>query len=354
MNTGTRLPSGLVIQPGQERHDAGGHPENPTRIEAVLAGLEEAGELSGRPVVEAQAADPRAIEAVHTGGHVASVQGLAEGGGGWVDADTWVGPESSEVARDAAGGAMQAVDMVLGGEAPACFALIRPPGHHSTPDRAMGFCLFNNAAIAARHGQAAFGIERVAILDWDVHHGNGTQDVFWDDPSVLFISLHQWPLYPGTGWLDERGAGDAVGSNVNIPLPPGSGDRQWVEAIERVALPKIESFDPGLIVVSAGQDGHFRDGLSDQGLTAAGFGRMAASTASLADSLGAGLVAVQEGGYNPATLPLLDRTILRAFDDPTGPPLPESLEDGPAGVPEPDGPEWEERLSAVTRSAGLD
>lgn len=348
VGSGSRAPAGVVLQPGQERHQTGGHPENPDRIEAVVAGLEDAGELKGRPVVEATAAGEAAIEAVHTAEHVDAVRGLAEGGGGWVDADTWVGPESYEVALQAAGGAIQAVEMVFSGEATACFALVRPPGHHATPDRAMGFCLFNNVAVAARHAQAALGIERVAILDWDVHHGNGTQDVFWKDPSVLFISLHQWPLYPGTGWLDELGSGEGAGSTLNLPMPPGAGDGQWTEALEAVALPAIEAFDPGLVIVSAGQDGHFRDGLSDQGLTAQGFARMAGMTASLADSLGAGLVAVHEGGYNPTTLPSLDLAILRAFDDPSGP-LSEDQE--VVGVPEPDPAEWAERLTAIREAA---
>ena len=349
MNPGSRAPAGVVLQPGQERHQTGGHPENPDRIEAVVEGLERAGELEGRPVVEAMATRRSAIEAVHTAEHAEAVRGLADRGGGWVDADTWVGPDSYEVALQAAGGAIQAVEMVLSGETPSCFALVRPPGHHATPDRAMGFCLFNNVAVAARHAQAALGIERVAILDWDVHHGNGTQDVFWEDPSVLFISLHQWPLYPGTGWLDERGSGDGSGATLNLPMPPGSGDGQWAEALEAVALPAIESFDPGLVIVSAGQDGHFRDGLSDQGLTSRSFARMAGMTASLADSLDAGLVAVHEGGYNPGTLPALDRSILRAFDDPAGP-LPEDDEE--PGLPEPDRVEWAERLAAIRDVAG--
>ena len=331
-----------------------GHPEQIARLDHVNRALSapEFDGLDRRPSPMAEESD---LLLAHPASHVSAIRDAApDTGFAALDPDTSMSPGTWEAALRGVGGCLAAVDAVLAGEAKNAIVATRPPGHHAEKARPMGFCLFGNVAIAAKHALERHGLSRVAIVDFDVHHGNGTQDVFWDDPSVLFISLHQWPLYPGTGWLDERGAGDAVGSNVNIPLPPGSGDRQWVEAIERVALPKIESFDPGLIVVSAGQDGHFRDGLSDQGLTAAGFGRIAASTASLADSLGAGLVAVQEGGYNPATLPLLDRTILRAFDDPTGPPLPESLEDGPAGVPEPDGPEWEERLSAVTRSADLD
>ena len=341
--------TGVVRQPGQERHETGGHPENGGRIEAVIDGFEAAGELVDRPVVDARGATIESVEAAHSPEHVESIRALAEQGGGWIDADTCVSPASYEVALDAAGGAIGAVDMVLAGDAPACFALIRPPGHHATPDRAMGFCLFNNAAIAARHAQAVHGIERVAILDWDVHHGNGTQDVFWQDPSVLFISLHQWPLYPGTGWLDERGSGEGEGSTLNLPMPPGAGDRHWMEAVTEVALPAIEAFRPGLLVVSAGQDGHFQDGLSDQGLTLGGFAGMAGATAALADSLGAGVVAVHEGGYNPSTLPSIDLAILRALDDPSGS-SGEPPKEAP-GIPEPEQGEWAERLAGMERAA---
>ncbi|MFZ9668779.1 MAG: histone deacetylase [Solirubrobacterales bacterium] len=339
----------MVIQVGQERHDTGSHPENAIRIEEVVAGLEAAGELSSRPVTEAPAAPVEAIEAVHAPAHVEAIRDLAERGGGWIDADTCVSPASYEVALEAAGGAIEAVEMVASGRAPASFALVRPPGHHATPDRAMGFCLFNNVAVAARHAQSSLGIERVAILDWDVHHGNGTQDVFREDPSVLFISLHQWPLYPGTGWLDERGIGDGTGTTLNLPMPPGAGDRHWVEAMERIALPSIESFGPDLVLISAGQDGHYRDGLSDQGLTIDGFGRMAGLVRTLGDSLGAGVAAVHEGGYNPETLPSLDRMILRSLGDPTA--LPDGAE-GSAGVPEPEEAEWAERLEAMEAAAG--
>ena len=342
-------PAGVVLQVGQERHDTGSHPENATRIEEVVAGLEAAGELSSRPVIEAPAASVEAIEAVHVPGHVEAIRDLAERGGGWIDADTCVSPASYEVALEAAGGAIEAVEMVTSGRAPASFALVRPPGHHATPDRAMGFCLFNNVAVAARHAQSSLGVERVAILDWDVHHGNGTQDVFREDPSVLFVSLHQWPLYPGTGWLDERGSGDGRGTTLNLPMPPGAGDRHWVEAVERVALPAIESFGPGLILISAGQDGHYRDGLSDQGLTIDGFSRMAGLVRALGDSLGAGVVAVHEGGYNPATLPSLDRAILRSLGDPSAPP---DESGGRPTVPEPEEADWAERLAAMEAAAG--
>ena len=231
----------------------------------------------------------------------------------WLDTDTRISPESFDHCLLATGGVLSAVDAVAM-EAyhrpDSLFALTRPPGHHTGRDRAMGFCLLNHVSIAARYAQATYGFERVAILDWDVHHGNGTQEIHWEDPSVLFVSLHQWPLYPGTGRHDEVGAGDGTGRTVNLPLPPGSGDREHLEALDRVALPIIEAFAPQLLIVSAGQDGHAADTLSGQLLSAAGFRAMAERAAALAKRLGIGLVLVHEGGYNVSTLPALDRAIL--------------------------------------------
>jgi acetoin utilization deacetylase AcuC-like enzyme len=222
------------------------------------------------------------------------------------------------------------------------FTLTRPPGHHTGVDKAMGFCLLNHVSIAARYAQAQYGIERVAILDWDVHHGNGTQDIHWEDPSVLFVSLHQWPLYPGTGWLDAVGAGPGTGATVNLPMPPGSGDREYLEALDRVALPVIEAFRPGLLLVSAGQDGHAADPLSEQRISLAGFRGMAERAAALARRLGIGLVAVHEGGYNVTTLPAIDRAIvagLGGFDVPLDDLYVAADSDPPA--------EWPDRLREV-------
>ncbi len=174
----------------------------------------------------------------------------------------------------AAGAAMVAADAVTGkGDGPkSLFALIRPPGHHARPEQAMGFCLFNNAGVAARYAREELGIE-VAVLDWDVHHGNGTQDILYADPSVLFISSHQWPLYPGTGWAGETGEGEGEGFTVNLPMPAGSGDFEHLDAMDRIIEPVLEQFDPGLLIVSAGQDGHAADQLANQMLTAAGYQR---------------------------------------------------------------------------------
>ena len=347
------LPTAVVVQPGQARHQTGSHPENHQRLDAVIDHLESLPSWSRRTVIEASPAGTAAVERCHPPSHVENVRQMAEAGGGWMDGDTPVSPLSFETALEACGGAIAAVDSVCasGPRERAAFALIRPPGHHATPDRAMGFCLFNNAAVAARHARQEHGVERVAIIDWDVHHGNGTQDIFFEDPSVLFISLHQWPLYPGTGWLDETGRGDGRGSTINVPIPPGAGDRNWVEAFERVVEPAVEAFEPGLVLVSAGQDGHHADGLSNQALTEAGYLAMAHRTSAMCRALGAGLVAVHEGGYNPETLPTLDRLILEGFDAGLAgedPPSSEALDEA-AGL---DGQEWEGRLQEVARAAG--
>ena len=215
----------------------------------------------------------------------------------WLDIDTIATATSWEAALLAAGTAIEAA--ARGG-----FALVRPPGHHALPGRAMGFCLFNNVAIAARWAQAELGLERVAILDWDVHHGNGTQAIFWDDPSVLFVSLHQWPYYPGTGGPDEQA--DTI---VNVPMSARSGDEEYLHAFDHVVQPAFERFDPDLVLVSAGFDAHEDDPLADMRVTEDGFGELARRTRALAPRLGA----VLEGGYNLGTLPGLVDAALAGF-----------------------------------------
>jgi acetoin utilization deacetylase AcuC-like enzyme len=216
----------------------------------------------------------------------------------WLDGDTIAGPTSLDAALLAAGCAVEAA--ATGG-----FALVRPPGHHALPGRAMGFCLFDNVAVAARHAQNALGIERVAILDWDVHHGNGTEAIFRDDESVLFVSLHQWPFYPGTG-----GPGTSARTTLNIPLAAGSGDAEYRDAFEELVEPAVRAFDPGLVLVSAGFDAHVDDPLAQMRLTAEGFAELARRSTDLAPRVGA----VLEGGYNLATLPRLVEAALRGFE----------------------------------------
>lgn len=313
--------TGVVLLPRHHEHDTGEHPESAARIDAVVDSLRSGPHWSDFEVLESpRAAGVEDIARVHSQAHIDLVRDHAAAGPTWIDGDTVVSRGTYGVTMRAAGAAMVAVDAVTGEdraestERPdSMFALIRPPGHHATADRAMGFCMFNHAAVAARYAQEVIGIERVVILDWDVHHGNGTQDIFEADPSVLFVSMHQWPLYPGSGWIDETGTGEGSGCTVNLPMPPGSGDFEHIDAFDRVVGPVIDAFDPGLLLVSAGQDGHVADPLSSQTLTVAGYNALAARAAGLAARLGIGLVALHEGGYNPETLPILDHAILAGF-----------------------------------------
>jgi acetoin utilization deacetylase AcuC-like enzyme len=268
-------------------HPTGHHPESPRRLEVLL---EAVGSWT-----EAVPATPEQVERCHTAEHVRRIRELS--GPTWLDGDTPASESSYEAALLAAGGAIQAA-------ATEGFALVRPPGHHAPAGRAMGFCLFNNAAIAARATQAELGLERVAIVDWDVHHGNGTQDIFWDDPTVLYISLHEWPFYPGTG-----APGEGNETTVNVPLPAGSGNEEYLRAFEEIVEPSVRGFEPDLLLVSAGFDAHTDDPLASMQLTGHGFRELAHRCRGLAPRV----AAVLEGGYNLDTLPGLVHATLDGF-----------------------------------------
>jgi acetoin utilization deacetylase AcuC-like enzyme len=212
-------------------------------------------------------------------------------------------PDSYDAALYAAGGAIKAAEAVMKGEVNSAFALVRPPGHHATPKRAMGFCLFNNIAIAAKYALSKFGLERIVIIDFDVHHGNGTQEVFYDNPQVLYASTHQYPHYPGTGSIEEIGSGEAKGTVVNIPLPGGCGDAEYQQVFEQIIVPVAKRFKPQLILVSAGYDLHWADELALMQVSVTGFAQMVKIIKGLADELcGGRLVFSLEGGYNLAAL----------------------------------------------------
>jgi acetoin utilization deacetylase AcuC-like enzyme len=233
---------------------------------------------------------------VHRAAYLEALAGLSRET--WIDGDTLAGPTTWEAALLAAGCALEAADR--GG-----FALVRPPGHHALPERAMGFCLVGNTAVAVRHAQDTLGCERVAIVDWDVHHGNGTEAMFRGDDSVLFVSLHQWPFYPGTG-----GPGTSDATTLNVPLPAGSGDAEYAAAFSELVEPAVKSFEPDLLLVSAGFDAHVGDPLAHMEVTERGFEELARRSAQLAPRMGA----VLEGGYNLVTLPRLVEAAVRGFD----------------------------------------
>jgi acetoin utilization deacetylase AcuC-like enzyme len=280
-------------------HDYPGHPESAARLRAITDRLASDPALRSLPSSPAPDADVETLRAVHTEQHILDVEHAARGGGGWLDGDTYCTQRSYDVAVRAAGAAMRVTEMVMQGSSRSAFALVRPPGHHATPSQAMGFCLFNNAAVAARSAQRLHGAERIAVVDIDVHHGNGTQDVFYDDPSVLYCSLHQWPLYPGTGLQRETGTPRAEGTTVNAPLPPGTDGAQWLQAFESRVVPAVTAHRPDLIVVSAGYDAHAADPLAELRLSTDTYAQVAVRLASIAGELcGGRTVWVLEGGYD--------------------------------------------------------
>lgn len=272
-----------------------GHPERADRLRALNLALEHE---RFYPLVrrKAERAPEDLVLLAHRDDHLRGViDGIPEEGVSRFEADTYASPASLDAALTGVGGAVAAVDAVFSGEADNVFVAARPPGHHAEQARAMGFCFFNNAAIAARHAQRAHGAERVAIVDWDVHHGNGTQDIFWNDPSVLFCSTHQMPLYPGTGAKEETGAGNVV----NAPLSPETGSDHFREAFKSRVLPRVADFRPDLIIISAGFDAHHRDPLAQLHLVADDFDWATAKLMEIADRYASNrVVSVLEGGYD--------------------------------------------------------
>lgn len=290
----------ILTDPRFDAHDWHGHVEVAARLVAVRRALDASGLHGDLHHLAPAPAPDQALEAVHSARLLRQVRQLASYGGGQFDSDTYVTADSWDAASLAAGAAIGAAEAVVAGRARNAFALVRPPGHHATPGRAMGFCLVNNIAVAARHARRRLGLERVAIVDYDVHHGNGTQDIFYDDPSVLFCSTHAAPFYPGTGSLAEMGDRvDAPGATLNLPLPFGTGDRGYARVFEHVIAPALRRFRPQLILVSAGYDAHWSDPLGPMLLSVSGYARLNRTLLDLADELCAGrLVMVLEGGYN--------------------------------------------------------
>ena len=296
-------PVGLVASSHFLRHDAGpGALERPERLLAVEAELERRGLLGELDRIEPAVIDRELVETIHANSLIEQLEATEGRAATSLDPDTHAGPDSYPAARLASGGLLEAAERVLDATWSSAFVIARPPGHHAESGRAMGFCLINHVAIVARALQARHGVERVAIVDWDVHHGNGTQHTFESDPSVFYASLHQWPLYPGTGAASERGEGDGKGTTLNVPLAPGTTDVDWLGAFEDEVLPALEEFRPNFVLVSAGFDAHADDAISATRLTDGAYRRMTEGLLELSNRTDARLVSLLEGGYELAAL----------------------------------------------------
>jgi acetoin utilization deacetylase AcuC-like enzyme len=278
-------------------HYAPGHPESPNRVKAALSALQKDADLYAWPAVEP--ADLADIATVHDERQLRRIEGLAASGGGWVDPDTFVTPTSLLAAQYAVGAGLQATRDVLERRVDNAFVVVRPPGHHATSERSMGFCLFNTVAIATEWAMTQGGASRVAIVDIDVHHGNGTQEIFYDRPDVLYYSSHQFPFYPGSGRVEERGANDGVGATINLPLMAGCGDQTYLASTESLLVPALRRFRPDMVLVSLGFDAHWADPLAQLRLSLGGYAGILDALRSLADDIcGGKLLLLLEGGYD--------------------------------------------------------
>jgi acetoin utilization deacetylase AcuC-like enzyme len=298
-----------VRHPSSFEHDTGGHPENARRLTAIEEAMSERDWL-GMELIEAPAASREQLERVHGATHVDSIEALAARGGGMIDLDTVASAGSWVAALHSAGGAAHATERLLDGGGFA-FCGLRPPGHHAERDRAMGFCLFNNVAVAVAHAIATRGLERVLVLDWDVHHGNGTEAIFYGSSQVLYSSIHQSPLYPGTGPATDFGGGEGEGYTVNLPVPPGSGPDEFLSLVQTVAAPIAREWKPELLCISAGYDAHRDDPLANCELDDAAYSDMAATMRVLAGELEVPVLICLEGGY---ALGALSRSVVATLD----------------------------------------
>ncbi len=308
-------------------HDLPGHPEHAGRIEAVWKRLDADGLTARMQTVEASLIERALLETVHTPAYLNLLESTAGRDRLFhLDADTYLCPTSYEIARLSAGGTVDAVEAVITGAADNAIAIVRPPGHHAMPDRGMGFCLLSNMAIAARCAEQVHGLRRVMIVDYDVHHGNGTEAALYDDGGSLFVSTHQWPLYPGTGALSDIGEGAGRGLNVNIPMPAGQGDGNYAAVFEQVIWPLAQRYAPEIILVSVGHDAHWRDPLASMRLSLKGYAHLAQELTRMARQLcGGKIVFLMEGGYDLDALSYGWANIARVLlgddriEDPLGP-----------------------------------
>lgn len=300
--------TGLVYHEDYLRHDAGmGHPERPERLESIVKHLIETKLLEKLVRINPYPAEIEWIATIHNNDYIDSIKHACEQGYHHLDADTGICADSYQIALLAAGGAMAAADAVMDKKIDNVFCTVRPPGHHAERNRAMGFCLFNNIAIAARYLQKKHQIEKVLIVDWDVHHGNGTQNTFYNDPTVFYFSIHQWPHYPGTGLHTEKGIGKGEGFTLNVPLSGGHGNDDYIDIFENQLVPIAKIFEPDFILISAGFDGHLQDPLAGMQLTEKGYAQLTQILVDLADEFCQGrIISLLEGGYN---LEMLARSV---------------------------------------------
>ncbi|TMN23259.1 class II histone deacetylase [Lentibacillus cibarius] len=307
-NGALNIRSGGWVQPDT-------HAENPESKRRVKNLLERSKFMNELKPIEPRSATAKEIELVHRANYIKEVRQLSEAGGGDAGIHAIVGPDSYEIALKSAGGALTAVDAVMNDTVKTAYALVRPPGHHAEPGEGAGFCLFNNVAIAAKYARETYGLKRILILDWDVHHGNGTETAFYHDPDVLFISIHQENIFPkGRGSMTDVGEGEGEGRNVNIELPAGTGDEGYLYAFDHMIAPIVDQFQPELILVSAGQDASRFDPLGRMLVTAAGYYEMAKRVKSLAAKHCHGrVVACHEGGYSTAYVPFCTLRVLEAL-----------------------------------------
>ncbi len=315
--------------PSSLRHDTGTHPECAARMQSIERELS-ARDWLGFERMESPEVDRAVLEAVHPSHYIESIERACTSGGGFLDMDTVVSRDSFEAALHAAGGAVRMVEMLLDGSTPYAFSAHRPPGHHATRAQAMGFCLFNNVAVAARYALDVHRVERVMVLDWDVHHGNGTNDIFHASDQVLFVSIHQSPLYPGTGPAGDVGSGDGRGFTVNLPVPPGSDDRVFCGLVDGVTVPLAREFAPTLILVSAGYDAHAEDPLGECRVSEQGYAAMTRSVRRVGEELEAPVGCVLEGGYGLEALARSVAATLAALQEPVGAAAVSGLRDGAA------------------------
>ena len=287
------------------KHDTGpNHPENATRIINTIEHLRSTNLWQKLDIKKPRAATEAEVSAIHSTSQIEQVAEIARSGGGYLDPDTYVSSDSYEAALNAAGAPLTAIDLIMDKKADNAFCLVRPPGHHATPEKGMGFCLFNNVAIAAKYIQSRYSLDRIVIIDWDVHHGNGTQDAFYDDPSVMYFSMHRYPFYPGTGAEEETGKDSGSGFTINIPLSYNTEPQEYLKFFEDILEKRIKPFNPQFILISSGFDAYRLDPISGLSLEASDYNKLTKLTQNVAkDCCDGRIVSCLEGGYHLLDLP---------------------------------------------------